>query len=168
MAIHADLAVARRELDAAHAQHLGGGTAHHAAAAQQGAATAREFHEGEGLCEVVVGAAVEGDDLIELRVLRGEHHDGHRRGRLIGAQAAHDLETVGIGKHDVEEHGVGHTAGDGGLELAVAAETLCLDTLLAQGVQGQAPDVVIIFDVINHANDTSSTVSTILPTGRHR
>lgn len=38
----------------------------HATAAQQGAAPARKLHQGEGLGEVVVGAPVKGDDLVEL------------------------------------------------------------------------------------------------------
>ena len=95
-------------------------------------------------------AAVERNNLVELGVFGGEHHNGHGRGLGHGAQTAHDLESVGIGKHDVEEHGIGHAPGDGGLELAVAREPFRLDALLAQRVKRQAPDVVVVLNVVNH------------------
>ena len=64
----------------------------------------------------------------------------------------HNLKAVGIGQHDVEQHRVGHAAGNSGLELAVAAKALGLDALLAQCVQREPANVVVILNVIDHCD----------------
>ena len=76
-------AVAGRKYDIAHAEHIAR-LLDHAAAAQQRTATAGEFHKRERLGQVIVGTAIERHDLVELGVLGGEHHNGHRRRRHAG------------------------------------------------------------------------------------
>ncbi|MBD9038910.1 MAG: flavodoxin family protein [Collinsella aerofaciens] len=44
----------------------------------------------------------------------------------------------------------GHPSRHGGLKLAIARKALGLDSLLAQSVDRQIPDVVIVLDVIDH------------------
>ena len=65
---------------------------------------------GEGLGEEVVGAGVEGLDLVVLAVLGGEHEDG-RRVALVPQPPA-DAVAVQAGQHDVEDdRGVGVLGG---------------------------------------------------------
>lgn len=59
----------------------------HTSAAKERAAATGEFHEREGLGEVIVGAAVKGNNLIKLGIFCRKHHDGHRCGFGIGAKA---------------------------------------------------------------------------------
>ena len=68
----------------------------------------------------------------------------------VGTQATHNRQAVGIGQHDVEQHSIGHPSRHGGLKLAIARKALGLDSLLAQCVDRQIPDVVIVLDVIDH------------------
>ncbi len=46
-------------------------------APEQPADPGRQLAQAERLRHVVVGAQLEADDLVELRVLGGEHHDRH-------------------------------------------------------------------------------------------
>ena len=122
----------------------------HAAAAQQRTATAGKLHERKRLGQIIVGTAIERHHLIELGILGSEHHDGHRRRQAVGAQATHNCQTVGIGQHDVEQDGIGYPSRHGGLKLAIARKAFGLDSLLAQCIDRQIPDVVIVLDVIDH------------------
>jgi len=76
-----------------------------AGTAQQGAHPSLQLADVERLDQVVVGARVEAVDAVLDRLPRGEHEDGDPVAR--GAQAATDLETVDVGKPDVEHHAVG-------------------------------------------------------------
>ena len=58
-----------------------------------------QLADGEGLADIVVGAAVEGGDLVALLPSRGEHDDGHR-GPL--AKPREDTEAVEVGQAQVE------------------------------------------------------------------
>ena len=154
------------KLDASHGKRLGRGTIGHAAAAQQGAAAARELHEGERFGEVVIRAAIERHDLVEFGIFGGEHHDGNRRGGLVGAQAPHDLEAIGVGQHDVEQNRIGDATRNGSLELAVRCEPLSLYPLLAQRIEGEPPNIVIVLDVVNHRNGSSRLLVDFTQIGR--
>ena len=96
LSIDGNLAMAWRKLNTAHVEHIAD-LFGHAAATQQCTATARELHQRKRLGKVVIGAAIESHDLIELGVFCREHHDRHRR-RLGGsAQTAHNLDAIGVG-----------------------------------------------------------------------
>ena len=81
-----------------------------AAAAQQGSQPRAELLERERLDQVVVGAGVEALDAIRDRVARGEHQ--HGRAVAGGAQAAADLEPVGLGHEHVEHDRVRRLVGE--------------------------------------------------------
>lgn len=74
-----------------------------AGAADEGVETGEEFAVGEGLGDVVVGAAVEAGDAFLFAATGGEHHDGDV---AAGADAAEDFEAVDAGEHDVEDDDV--------------------------------------------------------------
>ena len=61
---------------------------------------ADELAQAERLGHVVVGAELEPDDLVELRVLGRQHHDRHAR---LGADDAADLDARQLREHQVQE-----------------------------------------------------------------
>src|SRR5688572_396821 len=63
----------------------------------------------EGLGQVVVGADLEPDDLVDVLVAGGEHQDRHVRGL---AHAAADLDPVDVRQHQVEDDQGGRLGGD--------------------------------------------------------
>ena len=69
-------------------------------AAQERTHAAAELPDREGLRDVVVGAELEPEHLVELVVAGGEHDDRHR---ALRAKAAADLESVDFWQHDVED-----------------------------------------------------------------
>ena len=74
-------------------------------AAQQRLDPAHQLAQAERLGQVVVGAELEADDLVDLVVARGQDEDRHLgAGR---AQAAQDLEPVDARQADVEHDEVG-------------------------------------------------------------
>ena len=75
-------------------------------APQDGAHPRQQLARVERLGQVVVGAELEPDDLVDVVALGGEHDD--RRVGALGqrADAAADLEPVDAGEHDVEQHHV--------------------------------------------------------------
>ena len=79
---------------------LGRPVAVRAPAAQQRPHARGEVGERERLGDVVVGAGVEPEHLVELRAARGEHE--HRRPRLALVQPAADLDPVDAGQAEVE------------------------------------------------------------------
>lgn len=92
------------EGDAA-ARHLVGGLQGFGslAAAKEGSRAGEELANAERLCEVVVGAEFEPDDLVYLGVARRKEED--RRGELR-ADAPAQFVAVDAGKHDVEDEEV--------------------------------------------------------------
>ena len=58
-----------------------------------------EFVYAERFGDVVVGAGVEGDDLVAAARPAGEHDDGHSG---PAAQSVDDIETVQVGQAEVE------------------------------------------------------------------
>ena len=73
-------------------------------AAQQRMHARDELARAERLRQVVVGADGQPDDLVGLRVARGQHQ--HRHGPVVLDAAAH-LEAVEAGQHEVEDDEVG-------------------------------------------------------------
>jgi two-component system, OmpR family, sensor histidine kinase VicK len=92
--------------------------------AREGAHAGQQFFEIEGLGEVVVGAAVEGLDLVAHLATGGQHQDGE--GRAPGADASEDRLPIHARQHDIQEdevdvlvcgldHAVGAVVGGDGL-----------------------------------------------------
>ena len=79
-----------------------------AAAAGHGAEAGEQLVHAERLGDVVVGAGVEGLDLVEAVGPAGEHQDGY-----VGpaAEAGDDLGAVHVGQAEVEDHHVGRVGG---------------------------------------------------------
>ena len=69
--------------------------------AQTGADAGEELGRGEGLDEVVVGAAVQTFDAIRDGAAGGEHQN-RRRGRAGGTQPSGDLEPIEVRHHPIE------------------------------------------------------------------
>ena len=76
--------------------------------AQDGPDAGDELARAERLGQVVVGAELEPEQLVELVVASGEHHDRDRR---VAAQLAGDVEAVEAGQAEVEDDEVGAGAG---------------------------------------------------------
>ena len=60
----------------------------------------RQLAQAERLRDVVVGAELEPDDLVELAVLGGQHHDRHAG---LGADDPADLDAGQLGEHQVQQ-----------------------------------------------------------------
>ena len=73
-------------------------------AAQQRLDPAHQLAQAERLGQVVVGAELEADDLVDLVVARRQDQDRHLGAG--GADAAQHLEAVDAGQADVEDHEV--------------------------------------------------------------
>ena len=71
---------------------------------EQGPDPGDELTQAERLRHVVVGAELEADDLVDLRVLGGEHED---RDRGFGPDDPADLDAGQLGEHQVEHDEVG-------------------------------------------------------------
>src|SRR4029077_20738845 len=100
--------------------------------------------QAERLGEVVVGAELQADHLVDLVVARGEHEDGRLGARR--AEAAKDLEAVDARQPDIEDHEVGSLA-DGELQALFAGTgERHRVALLLEGVLDSAGDRVLVLD----------------------
>ena len=81
----------------------GSGAPDYLAATEHRADARRQLARAERLRDVVVGAELQPDDLVDLGVARREHHDRHAR---LGTDLARHLEAGQLGEHQVEEHEV--------------------------------------------------------------
>ena len=113
-------------------------------APQEGLDPAHQLAQPERLGQVVVGAELEADDLVDLVVARGQDEDRHLgAGR---AQAAEDLEAVDPGQPDVEDDEVGRLVRGDVQALLARAGDGDLVPLLLEGVLDPASDGVLVFD----------------------
>ena len=115
-------------------------------AAQQRAHAGQQLLEGEGLDQVVVGAAVEAGDLVVGRVAGGEHE--HRNGQTTLAQVAADAETVETRQHDVEQDQVVLVvaAAQAGLRGASVAQRVDRVAFLFEAALEHLSQLVGVFD----------------------
>ena len=105
---------------------------------EQGADAGGQLAQREGLRDVVVGAELQPDHLVELGILGREHDD---RDAGFGADDAHDLDAGELGEHQVEQDEVRALGPELGQRLAPVgrgddAEPVGLERLderLAQG-----------------------------------
>ena len=113
-------------------------------APQQRLDPAHQLAQPERLGQVVVGAELEADDLVDLVVARGEDEDRHLGpGR---ADAAEDLEAVDPGQPDVEDDEVGRLVGRDVEALLAGAGDGDLVAFLLEGVLDATRDGVLVFD----------------------
>ena len=61
-----------------------------------------------------------------------------------------DLEAVRVREHDVEKDRVGLALGAGAPELGVVGTALCLNAALAQGIDRELADVLVVLYVVDH------------------
>ena len=138
-------------------------------AAQERLDPAHQLAQAERLGQVVVGAELEADDLVDLVVARRQDQDRHLgAGR---AQAAEDLEAVDAGQADVEDDEVGRLVRRDLEALLAGAGDGDLVALLLEGVLDPARDGVLVFDDEDggcHAADATPRARSPRPTGRRR
>ena len=94
------------DLDVTGRQHLDGRLAPRGAAGAPG--PREQFREPERFGDVVVGAGVQPDDDVRFLLARGEHDD--RRGRCARSELPAEVDTVGVGEPEVEEHQIRNQA----------------------------------------------------------
>ena len=113
-------------------------------AAQQRLDPAHQLAQAERLGQVVVGAELEADDLVDLVVAGGQDEDRH-----LGAgrpQAAQDLEAVHPGQAHVEDDEVRRLVRRDLEALLAGSRDGDLVALLLEGVLDPASDGVLVFD----------------------
>ena len=112
-------------------------------AAQGGPQPGQQLVHAEGLRQVVVGAEVEGGDLVGLGLPHREHDDGHGR---PAPEAADHVEPVDAGEAEVEEDDVG-VAGRGQVERLLPAGRLVDVVAACLQVHGEGPpDLGLVVD----------------------
>jgi hypothetical protein len=117
--------------------------ARHAGAAQGGLHAGAELPQRERLGDVVVGAELEAEDLVDLLGLGREHDDRHRRAR---AHPPADLEAVEAREHDVEHDEVEGRLAEAGEGLAAVGGLHDLVAVLAQRKREQRLDRLLVVD----------------------
>jgi len=113
----------------------------HARPAQRRLHPRAELSHGERLGDVVVGAELEADDLVDLLRLGGEHDD---RDRAARPQPATDLEAVHPGHHHVEHDEVEPLLAEAGERLTAVRGTHDLVAVLLQRVAQQRLDGLLV------------------------
>ena len=114
-----------------------------AAAAEQRPDPGQQLLVGEGLDQVVVGAAVEPAHPVGGGVARGQHQD---RQVAFRPQPPADLQAVDPGEHHVQDRQVGHPlAGPGEGDRAVGSD-LDLVALVDQGAPKRGGDLGVVVD----------------------
>ncbi len=107
-------------------------------ASEQGPDPRRQLTHAERLGHVVVRPELQADDLVDLRILRGEHDDRNAR---LGSDDPADLDPRQLGQHQVEQDKVRPLRPEDGQRRATVGgrddpESLCLervDERLAEG-----------------------------------
>lgn len=89
----------------------------------------RELAEIDGLGEVRVGTVVEAADAVRALVAPGEHHDAHAR---LATQPLGEIEAIGIGQADVEDHDIERRARHRVGQFGRAAQRFAVEAVAAQ------------------------------------
>ena len=104
----------------------------------------QQLHHLERLGDVVVGAELQADDLVDDLAARGQHD--HRRLDAAPAQLAHDVEAAEPRQHDVEEDEIERLAGRA-LEAALAvAAALDAVSLAGEAIGQRHHQAGLVFD----------------------
>jgi hypothetical protein len=113
----------------------------HVRAAQRRLHPRAELAHGERLGDVVVGAQLQPDHLVDLLGLRREHDDRHRAAR---PQAPAHLQPVELGKHHVEHHEVEGLLGEAVQRLAPVPRVHHLVAVLTQRERQERLDRLLV------------------------
>ena len=113
-------------------------------AAQERLDPAHQLAQPERLGQVVVGAQLQADDLVDLVVAGGEHQDRHLGAG--GAHAAEDLEPVDPGQADIEHDEVRRLVHGQVEALLARGRDGHLVALLLEGILDAPSDGVLVFD----------------------
>ena len=130
--------------------------ARHAGAPQRGLHPRAELAHRERLGDVVVGAELEPEDLVDLLALGAEHDD--RDPLALRAQAPADLEAVHLRQHHVEHDEVERLLGEAGEGLAAVGRVHDLVAVALQREGEQRLDRLLVVDeedagrAVGHAN----------------
>ena len=104
---------------------------------------AAELPDGEGLRDVVVGAQLQAEHLVDLLGLGGQHDDGHG---AAGADPAADVEAVELGQHHVQHDEVEAAVAQARESLPSVQGRDHVVALLAQRIREQLLDRSLIVD----------------------
>ncbi len=124
------------------------------AAAQHRPDAGHQLAVAERLGDVVVGAELQTDDLVDLGVPGGDHDDRH--GAAL-AQATADLGAGQAGHHQVEQDDVGAVALELGQPLLAVGSQEDLEPLLGEHEAQGVPIALLVLDDQDHAHATSSS-----------
>ena len=117
--------------------------ARHPGPAQRRLHPAAELADAERLGDVVVGADLEAEDLVDLVVAGGQHDD---RNLAPGAEPAADLDPVEARHHHVEDDEVEALRGEQVERLAAVACDHDLIALLAKRIRKKRLDRLLVVD----------------------
>src|SRR6476661_2768966 len=133
LAAHGDDAALEVDLETTRGDRLltAGPAADHLGAAERGPDAAAELTDRERLGDVVVGAHLQAEHLVDLIVLRREHDDRHL---APAPHPAADLDAVELRQHDVQNDQVESLLGETVQRLAAVVRGNDLVALLSQGV----------------------------------
>ena len=124
-------------------------------ATMQSANTGYQFHHAERLCQVIIGARLEPLHLIDLGPFCGEHHDRKVLGCLVAAQTTQYLKPVYARQHDIEQDHIGELLFAGSEKGFRIRKAACFEARLRKRIDGQITNIGIIFNVVDHALDSS-------------
>ena len=116
----------------------------HAGAPQRGLHARAELAHRERLGDVVVGAELEAEHLVDLLRLGREHDDRHRR--ALRAQPLADLEAVHPRQHQVEHHEVELLLGEARERLAAVGRLHDLVAVALEREREQCLDRLLVVD----------------------
>ena len=115
-------------------------------AAQDGFHPRDELPRAEGFHHVVVSAELETQDAVELLAFGRQKDDRYALQALVPAHALANLQTVQVGKQDVQQDQVCGLIAKMFEPFLAAAEALNVKAFLAQGVAHQLNDVFLVLD----------------------
>ena len=142
-AIALDGAARQIDLHVAELDHAAAAAGQCRAAAQVRAHAGQQFAHREGLDQVVVGAGVEGLDLVGLVDARRQHEDGDVR---PAAQFADQIDAVAIGQAEVEHHQVGAARAGFNQSALHCLSLMDLEAVALKRLSDEAADLRFVFD----------------------
>jgi hypothetical protein len=113
-------------------------------AAKEGVDAGEQFAHAEGLGEVIIGAEIEADDLVNLLAFGREHQDG--QGNLLCAELFADLVAAEARQHHVEQEQAGTVLAHGLEGLIAAAADGDVEPVTLQDFLQAEEDVWVIFN----------------------
>ena len=113
-------------------------------AAKQGVNPRQQFPDAEGLGDVIIGAEVEPDHLVEFLAFGGEHQDG--RGDFLRAKLLADVVAAQARQHDIQHDQRGAVLLDGFDRLVSAVADGHVEPVALQDFLQAEEDVRVVFN----------------------